>query len=206
MKRIAALVWLVAILSFAAYAQSPSASLRGRITDVSKSVVVNARILAINVGTNIPYGGATNSAGEYYIPNLLPGTYRIEAQKTGFSTVIKPDIVLHVEEEVEINFELGIGSVSQSITVEAGAPMLEPQHLRARGSGRLQNRSGAATERALLDRPRVTAAGRRGCRDAGELHRRSRSGQPRLRRTGQHFRWTRSAEQLSHRRSQCKRL
>jgi hypothetical protein len=103
MKRIAALVWLVASLSFAAYAQSPSASLRGRITDVSKSVVVNARILAINVGTNISYVGATNSAGEYYIPSLLPGSYRIEAQKTGFSTVIKPDVVLHIQEEVEIN-------------------------------------------------------------------------------------------------------
>jgi hypothetical protein len=125
LKRIAALVCLVASLSFATYAQSPNASLRGRVTDLSKAVMVDARILAVNVGTNILSEGATNSAGEYYIPNLLPGTYRIEAQKTGFSTVIKPDVVLHVQEEVEINFEMTIGAVSQSITVEGGAPMVE---------------------------------------------------------------------------------
>ena len=115
MKRIAALVWLVASLSLTTYAQSPNASLGGRVTDVSKAVIVDARIHAINVGTNILYEGATNCAGEYYIPNLLPGTYRIEAQKTSFSPVIKPDIVLHVQEEVELNFELGIGSASQRI-------------------------------------------------------------------------------------------
>jgi Carboxypeptidase regulatory-like domain/TonB-dependent Receptor Plug Domain len=125
MKRIAALVWLVASFSLTTYAQSPNASLRGRVTDVSKALIVDARILAVNVGTNILSEGATNSAGEYYIPNLLPGTYRIQAQKTGFSTVTKPDVVLHVQEEVEINFELGIGSVSQTITVEGGAPMVE---------------------------------------------------------------------------------
>ena len=125
MKRIAALVCLVASLSFATYAQSPNASLRGRVTDASKAVIADAGIVAINTGTNIHYEGATNSSGEYYVPNLLPGTYRIEAKKTGFSSVIKPNVVLHVQEEVEINFELGIGSVSNTITVEGGAPMIE---------------------------------------------------------------------------------
>jgi hypothetical protein len=125
MKRIAALVWLVASLSLTTYAQSPNASLSGRVTDLSKAVIVDARILATNVGTNILYGGATNSAGEYYIPNLLPGTYRIEVQKTGFNIVIKPDVILHVQEEVELNFELTVGSVTQNITVEGGAPIVE---------------------------------------------------------------------------------
>jgi hypothetical protein len=125
MKRIGVLVCLVASLSFAAYAQSPNASLSGRVTDNSKALIVDARILAINTGTNIRYEGATNSAGEYYLPDLLPGTYRIEAKKTGFNAVVKPDVVLHVQEQVEINFELAVGSVADSITVEGGAPMVE---------------------------------------------------------------------------------
>jgi hypothetical protein len=125
MEKIAALLWLVASFSLTTYAQSPNASLSGRVTDTSKAVIVDARILAVNLGTNIGYEGVTNSAGEYYVPNLLPGTYRIEAQKSGFSTVIKPDIVLHVQEEVEINFEMVIGSVSQTVTVKGGSPMVE---------------------------------------------------------------------------------
>jgi hypothetical protein len=125
MKKIAALLCLVVSLSFAAYAQSPNASLGGRVTDHSKAVIVDAHILAINTGTNIRYESATNSAGEYYVPDLLPGTYRIEAKKTGFNAVVKPDVVLHVQEQVEINFELAVGSVADSITVEGGAPMVE---------------------------------------------------------------------------------
>jgi hypothetical protein len=39
---------------------------------------------------------------------------------TGFKAVIKPNVVLHVQEAVEINFELAIGSASESVTVEGG--------------------------------------------------------------------------------------
>ena len=63
MKRIGVLVCLLASLSFATYAQSPNASLSGRITDHSKAVIVDAHILAVNIGTNFRYEGATNSAG-----------------------------------------------------------------------------------------------------------------------------------------------
>jgi hypothetical protein len=125
MKKIAVLVCLLASLSFTTYAQSPDASLRGRVVDHSQAVIVAAHILAINVGTNISYEGVTNSTGEYYFPNLLPGTYRIEAEKTGFSSIVKPDVVLHIQEEVQINFELAVGSVSDKITVEGGAPLVE---------------------------------------------------------------------------------
>jgi hypothetical protein len=106
-------------------AQSPNASLTGLITDPSKAVIAEAIVIAINVGTNIRYEGPTNGTGEYYIPNLPPGTYRIEAQKPGFSTVIKPDVVLHVQEAVEINFEMTVGSASESITVVGGAPVVQ---------------------------------------------------------------------------------
>jgi hypothetical protein len=105
--------------------QSPSASLTGRVTDPSKAIIADARIVAINVGTNIRYEGATNSTGEYYVPNLPPGTYRIEAERPGFRTVVKPDVVLHVEDAVEINFEMSVGSTSESITVVGGAPTVQ---------------------------------------------------------------------------------
>ncbi len=105
-------------------AQSPNASLTGRVTDPTKAVIVDARIVATNVATNVRSQGLTNGAGEYYIPDLLPGTYRIEAEKAGFNTVIKPEVVLHVQDAIEINFEMTLGSLSESVTIEAGAPMV----------------------------------------------------------------------------------
>jgi hypothetical protein len=115
----------IAFCSEGLLAQTPSALLTGRVTDSSKAVIGEANILVTNVGTNIRYQGVTNNAGEYDVPNLQPGTYTIEASKPGFTTVVKPNVVLHVEDAVEINIEMTVGSTSESITVVAGAPLIQ---------------------------------------------------------------------------------
>ena len=119
------LLIVIAFCSEALRAQTPSALLTGRVTDSSKAVIGDANIVVTNVGTNIRFEGATNHAGEYDVPNLPPGTYTIEASKPGFTTVVKPNVVLHVEDAVEINIEMTVGSTSESITVVAGAPLVQ---------------------------------------------------------------------------------
>ena len=59
-------------------AQSTNASLTDRITDPSKALVVDAKIAAINAGTNVRYETTTNGSGEYYLASLPPGPYHIE--------------------------------------------------------------------------------------------------------------------------------
>src|SRR5580692_11503752 len=108
-------------------AQSTNASLTGRVTDPSKALVVGAKVAAINSDTNFRSEGATNGSGEYYITNLPPGTYRIQIEKTGFKKLIKPDVTLHVQDATELNFELTLGSMSETITVEAGAPLVNTE-------------------------------------------------------------------------------
>src|ERR1700680_3908675 len=92
--RTVVIMWLGAILLLPtfAYAQSPNASVTGQVIDSSKAIIAGAHVLAVNVNTNIRYQAATNGTGEYYFPNLLPGTYRIEAEMTGFKTAIKPNV------------------------------------------------------------------------------------------------------------------
>ena len=108
-------------------AQSTNASLAGRVTDPSKAVIVGAKVAAINVGTNVRYEGATNGAGDYHLANLPPGGYRLEIEKSGFKKLIKPDVVLHVQDALKIDFEMALGSGSESITVEAGAPLVNTE-------------------------------------------------------------------------------
>ena len=105
-------------------AQSTNASLTGYITDPAKAIIVGAKVIAINVDTSIRYQGTTNNAGDYDVTNLPPGKYRIEVEKPGFKTVVKSDVILHVQDTIAINFEMVLGSVSEIVTVEAGAPVI----------------------------------------------------------------------------------
>src|SRR5258707_20940 len=109
------------------HAQSTNASLTGRITDSSKGVVPNVLVVAINTGTRIHYETVTNATGSYYVTDLPPGTYRIEVEKVGFKAVIKSDLVLHVQDALEINFEMVLGSASESVTVRGGVPPLDTE-------------------------------------------------------------------------------
>jgi hypothetical protein len=115
------------LFSPALHSQSTNASLTGRVTDPSKALIADAKISAINGGTNFGYETTTNNSGEYYFTNLPPGRYQLEIEKIGFKKLIKPDVTLHVQDALEIDFEMTIGSVSESITVESGAPLVNTE-------------------------------------------------------------------------------
>src|SRR5258708_5245022 len=105
-------------------AQSTNASVTGYITDPAKAVIVGAKVIVINVDTNVRYEGTTNGVGSYDVVNLPPGACRIEVEKPGFKTVVKSDVVLHVQDTAAINFEMALGSASEIVTVTAGGVRL----------------------------------------------------------------------------------
>src|SRR4029077_15827957 len=99
----------------------------GRVTDPSKSFIADAKLAAISAATNFRYETTTNTSGEYHLANLPPGLYQIEIEKPGFKKLIKPDVTLHVQDAIELNFELTLGSASETVTVESGAPLLNTE-------------------------------------------------------------------------------
>ena len=129
MRTLSAAIVLFVVMSLVtcAPAQSTNASITGYVTDVSKAVIIDAKVSAINTGTNFHYESKTNSEGTYNIVNLPPGTYRIEVERSGFRTVVKPDVMLHVQDSAAINFEMAVGSTSEVVTVTGGAPIVNTQ-------------------------------------------------------------------------------
>jgi len=103
----------------------PTATLTGRVTDTSGAVIVGVKVEATNVETNVTFPGESNAEGLYNIPNLPPGIYRVIVQKFAFRTVVKPDVELHAQDVIALNFSMELGSVAQSVTVEAGAPLIQ---------------------------------------------------------------------------------
>src|ERR1700683_3367010 len=86
------------------HAQSTNASITGRVTDPSKALIVGAKVAAISAGTNFRNETATNGSGKYHLTNLLPGDYRIE-----------------------IDFQMTLGSAAETISVEAGSPLVNTE-------------------------------------------------------------------------------
>src|SRR5258706_5270213 len=113
-------------LTLPIWGQSPTATVNGLVRDPSGAVVPGAEVQLINEQTNTRYPARTNREGIYSVPNLPPGTYRIQVSKVGFKTIIKPDIILNVLDARAINFDLPVGAASETVTVDGGAAMIDP--------------------------------------------------------------------------------
>ena len=61
---------------------------------------------------------------KYFLTIFLPSNYRLEVERGGFVKLIKPGITLHVQDTLQIDFEMKVRSTSDSVSVEAGAPLL----------------------------------------------------------------------------------
>ena len=83
--------------------------------------------MAVNDVTGVQYTTKSNSDGIYVLPNLPPGPYRVQVSKIGFKTLIKPDIVLNVQDSLSINFTLLVGAFHEIVTVQGGAPLVNTE-------------------------------------------------------------------------------
>src|SRR6266576_1229390 len=106
------------------HAQSTIAAVSGQITDEQGRVVPGVTVVLTNLNTGVPYEAKTNGDGIYSAPNLPPGIYRANVTKDGFKSIVKGDIELHVQDVASINFRVQVGSVTETVTVEGGAPMV----------------------------------------------------------------------------------
>jgi hypothetical protein len=116
-------------LLFAGYisGQSPNGIISGLVLDPTGGTIPGAEIRIANDATGIQYTGKTNGEGIYVVTNLPPGTYRLQVSKIGFKTLIKPDIVLNVQDSLALDFTLPVGAASEIITVTGGAPLVNTE-------------------------------------------------------------------------------
>jgi len=98
-------------------AQTENAAITGRITDPQGRIVPDVAVQVVNIDTNVAYQAKTNGNGIYAIPSVRPGRYRLALSKEGFKDIHKTGIELHVQDILEQNFALEVGSTSETVTV-----------------------------------------------------------------------------------------
>jgi len=122
-------VLLVCVLTTAltVWAQVDTATVTGTVRDSSGAVLPNVTVTATEMDTGIRTTAKTASDGNYVITPLKIGTYSVSAQANGFQTGTQQNIVLNVQQNQRLDFQLHVGSVSQTAEVISEAPLLETE-------------------------------------------------------------------------------
>lgn len=106
-------------------AQEFRASLSGRVTDPAGAAVEGVRLGVRSTTTGVVTSATTGDDGRYVVPFLDPGAYEVTAEKSGFRRSVHEGLSLQVAEKAELNIQMTLGEVNQSVTVAANASVIE---------------------------------------------------------------------------------
>jgi hypothetical protein len=121
---------LLAALFFCAqfsFAQVDVTSVSGIVKDPSGAAVPGASVSVLNIDTNRKYDTTTSEKGEYAVPALPSGMYRVSATKTGFKAAKIDNVALQVGVPATVNIDLQIGAATETVEVTAGAAIVQSE-------------------------------------------------------------------------------
>ncbi|WP_026443714.1 TonB-dependent receptor [Pseudacidobacterium ailaaui] len=118
-------VWILlslflAITSFTTFAQQNS-EINGTVTDPNGAALANVQVTLTSTSTGTELTTQTNSSGVYSFPGLNVGTYDLKATAAGFQTYLRKGVVVNVSQTVRADITLQVGSVQETVTVQANA-------------------------------------------------------------------------------------
>jgi carboxypeptidase family protein len=123
-RRVAIAALMLLVASGVVRAQA-TAQLSGRVTDESGAVLPGVTITVTHTDTGATRTVVTDDQGVYLFTNLPTGPYRLEAMLSGFRTYVQTGIVLQVAGAPVINAVLAVGSLEETLSVEAAAPLVD---------------------------------------------------------------------------------
>ena len=115
----------VLALAVTSTAQEFRATVRGQVVDSSQAALPGATVTVLNTETNEVATATTNAEGSYTIPFLRPGLYTMTVELEGFQKYTRSDMRLQVGETANINAQLGVGGLTESVSVVSETPLLD---------------------------------------------------------------------------------
>src|SRR5687768_9994944 len=104
-------VFIILAVAMVSLAQQDRGTFTGTVTDPAGSVVPNVTVEIVNADTNATVRTSTNEAGQYTVPNLPIGSYRIRFEGAGFKALVREGLRLNVAQVARIDAPLQVGAV-----------------------------------------------------------------------------------------------
>jgi Carboxypeptidase regulatory-like domain/TonB dependent receptor len=126
MRRSKRSLYFVAALCLSAemWAQLTLSTIRGAITDPTGATINAAQVALVSLDTNARWSVTSNQNGDFEIPDLQPGRYKLTVTAPGFKNYIADEIVLESNQIRRIDPALELGAVGSEISVIAGAAVI----------------------------------------------------------------------------------
>lgn len=115
---------MVLFLAGLGYAQTDLATFRGLVTDQTGASVPKAKLTILNVATNTTRDSESNENGDFEIPYVVPGTYKLTVAAAGFKNFIASDVLIRAREMRRLDVKLELGAVGAEVTVTGGAAVI----------------------------------------------------------------------------------
>ena len=125
-KIILAMIVLCALVAPSiALAQQTSGNINGRIVDAQGAAVPGVTVTAKSSQTGFTRTDVSDGEGIYRLTSMPVGAYDVTAELSGFSTFSRKDVVVNVAQTTDLNVELKLAGVSESVNVTAEQPMVK---------------------------------------------------------------------------------
>lgn len=121
---LAVVSWSLLLVVPSASAQVTSGTITGTVTDSSGASLPGVKITITNVQKNDSKDYTTDEAGAYNAPFLIPGTYRVAAEKAGFKRATSTDVILNVDDKARVDITLSVGDIQELVEVSAASPLI----------------------------------------------------------------------------------
>jgi hypothetical protein len=106
-------------------AQEARGTIGGQVVDANQAVVPGATVNITNTAMGTTVAATTNEAGLFRVLYLIPGTYRLTVEATGFKKYVREGIILRVNDTIELPVQLEPGEIQETVLVTADAPLLD---------------------------------------------------------------------------------
>lgn len=127
-SRIVTVLTVSLALPFSLGAQSITGSITGVVSDSSGAVIPGAEISVLNKGTNVRSVAKSDAGGNYTVPLLPRGEYRVDVSAGGFKRFVQDGLILQVQQTARVDVTLVVGEVADSVMVIADATRLETEN------------------------------------------------------------------------------
>jgi Carboxypeptidase regulatory-like domain len=118
-------ILLAAVVASRLPGQGDRGVLTGTVRDASAAVVPGALVMAIHTSTNVTYKSTSSTAGEFTVPSLPVGAYKVRVERPGFKTHVRENVLLTAGGTVRVDIALELGTTQQTVEVTATAQLVQ---------------------------------------------------------------------------------